>query len=559
MTSESASNPAYPADCSSPKNMQGKPVPVLSCRGVTKRFGPVVANSGVNLDIYPGQIHAILGENGAGKSTLMSVLAGRYRPDEGEIVIDGEATRITSPAHAQKIGIGMVYQRFMLVTPLTVTENIMLAVRGPLARKAWGGRATAKRVRARILELAERYGLQVDPDRRVADLSMGERQRVEILKLLVQDARILIFDEPTAVLAKPEVEVFFNVLRRLRADGRAVLFITHKLEEVLSVSDRISILRRGRFIAHLKAGDVNDAGAKRELARLMVGREVVLRLEKPEMERGETVISLRDLTARPGGDASDGPPPFRSISFDVRRGEVFAVIGVAGNGQSELAAAVAGTLPAASGTVNFQGRSLNAAEWAAAPREIRDAIAYVPEDRHYTGSVDSMPLTENFLLTRFRSSGDGLWLDRSTMREDTENAIRDFAIRASGPDALASQLSGGNLQKLILARELAGSPALFIAEQPTQGLDLGATEDIWRAILRQREKSAVLLVTGDLKEALSLADRIAVMFRGEFLEILDASDENALNRIGLLMAGADVSGAPKAPASEDLPAKGDRK
>lgn len=505
--------------------------PLLACEGISKRFGPVCANTGIDLAVHAGQVVALLGENGAGKSTLMSIIAGRYRPDEGTIRIDGQPVQFSSPAQAMQRGIGMVYQRFMLVDTLTAAENVLLAA------DACGRRLSMKQVVAHMRTLAERYGLHVDPAARIRDLSMGGRQRVEILKLLVQNARVLIFDEPTAVLAKPEVAGLFDVFRKLKADGRGILFITHKLDEVMEAADRIAILRRGRIVAGSEPGRINN---KLELARLMVGREVVLRVDKPEMPAGEVVFEVHRLSATsPLGGFSD-------ISFSVRKGEVFAIVGVAGNGQEALAAAVAGRTPASGGTIRYRGIAYSTAAWA---RHRPRSLSYVPEDRHHTGSIGSMTLADNFFLTRLDKAGNGPWLDRSHMHEETEQAVRRFEIVAHSTRTPAGTLSGGNLQKLLLAREMADDPALFIAEQPTQGLDIKATEDVWSAMLAQRRHSAVLLVTGDLREALSLADRVAVMFRGRFMDIIDTQDADSVERIGLLMAGSTAA-APAAPSGE---------
>lgn len=497
-------------------------MPLLACRGVVKRFGPVTANRDINLEVYAGEILAILGENGAGKSTLMSVIAGRYRPDEGEIIVNGKVMHFSSPAQALSQGIGMVYQRFMLISNLTVAENILLAA------DACGRSTTLKLIRQEILELGDRYGLDISPDRRVSDLSMGERQRAEILKLLVQSARVLIFDEPTAVLAQPDVDGFFSVLQKLKTDGRGILFITHKLEEVLAVADRIAILRSGRIIAHTKPDRI---GSKHDLARLMVGREMVLRVDKPQVNFGETVLEVSRLT----GPQAMRSPAYEDISFSVRRGEILSIIGVAGNGQSELSEAVNGLAPPSSGRVCFLDKSYNADQWST---KRHPQIAYVPADRHHAGSIPEMDLAENFLLTRLDHSDQDFWLDSDAMEKDIEAAVEQYSIVTHSTRAQACQLSGGNLQKLILARELSKKPALFVAEQPTQGLDITATEEVWHAILSQRDKSAVLLFTDDLKEALSLSDRIAVMFCGRILEIIKTSDADSVGSIGLLMAGA---------------------
>ena len=495
--------------------------PLLSCRGISKRFGAVEANRSIDLDVHAGEIQAILGENGAGKSTLMSIIAGRYRPDGGEIFINGRAVQFSSPAGALQQGIGMVYQRFMLVKTLTVAENIRLAA------GARGKSPSLSAIRSEILELADRYGLSIDPDQPVHELSMGERQRVEILKLLVQSARVLIFDEPTAVLAQPDVEGFFAILQRLKADGCGIVFITHKLEEVLAVADRIAILRRGRIIAQVSPDRI---GSKHELARLMVGRELVLRVDKPDVVIGDTVLDVSDLTATDG----NGRPAFEDISFSVRRGEIFSIIGVAGNGQTALSEALNGLSAARRGTIRFMGRPYTHETWAEARHP---EIAFVPEDRHHAGSIAGMDLADNFILTRLDQAGRGFFLDTGCIATDIQAAVARFNIVAPSARTLAGHLSGGNLQKLILARELSRNPDLFIAEQPTQGLDINATEEIWQALLAQRARSAVLLFTGDLKEAIALSDRIAVMFRGRILDVIDASDSDAVGRIGLLMAG----------------------
>lgn len=497
------------------------PVPLLACKGVGKRFGPVIANRGIDLEVYPGQILAILGENGAGKSTLMSVIAGRYRPDEGELEVEGKAVSFSSPSQALSQGIGMVYQRFMLIDSLTVAENILLAA------DASGKSVSIEGIRREILSLGARYGLEVQPDCKVRELSMGERQRTEILKLLVQSVKVLIFDEPTAVLAQPDVEGFFSVLQKLKADGRGILFITHKLEEVLAVADRIAILRKGRIIAQTTPDRI---GSKNDLARLMVGREVVLRLEKPPVPVEEVVLEVSGLT----GPSAKKRPDYQDIAFSVRRGEIFSIVGVAGNGQKALCEALNSQAQPADGTIRFQNRRYTAKEWAG--RQFPE-IAYVPEDRHYTGSIADMDLAENFLLTHLDLSADSFWLNRRKMTENIDRAVKEYGIVAHDTGVKAGQLSGGNLQKLILARELAGKPALFIAEQPTQGLDITATEDVWHAILAQRQTSAVILFTSDLKEALALSDRIAVMFAGRILESIDTADAESVGRIGLLMAG----------------------
>jgi len=499
--------------------------PVIALHGVCKRFGPVWANREVELSLFPGRVHALLGENGAGKSTLMSILAGRYRADSGRITIRGSTVDFTAPAKALEYGIGMVYQRFMLIEPMTVAENLALAA---------GRKYDRKSIAELIKQTAERYGLAVDPEKPVFELSMGERQRVEIIKLLMLDADVLIFDEPTAVLTPPEVESLFAVIDRLRSEDKAIVLITHKLEEVLQLADDISIMRKGRLIFSERIDQRQIS--RQQLARLMVGRDVVLRVDKKPVTIGETVLALERFS----GDSPLGGPAFAEVTLEIRKGEIFSIIGVAGNGQAGLVSALAGLSPAASGRVMFAGKIYTAQQWdKAAARD----IAYIPEDRYHTGSVGSMSIADNFALTRlpaYQTGLAGFTLDREQMAADGSRAIAAHNIKAGSSEDRAGSLSGGNLQKMILARELTRNARLFIAEQPTQGLDIASTEDIWRALLACREQAAVLLVTGDLKEVLSLSDRIGVIFNGRILDIIDARDGNQVDRVGLLMAGVQA-------------------
>ncbi len=496
--------------------------PVISLRGLSKRFGPVWANREVDLDLFPGRVHALLGENGAGKSTLMSILAGRYGADQGTVMMHGQEVTFSSPAKALDHGIGMVYQRFMLIESMSVAENLALTV---------GKKHGRRDVDSEIRKTAEQYGLAVAPEKRIFELSMGERQRVEIIKLLMLDAEVLIFDEPTSVLTPPEVDALFVIIDRLRSEGKTIVLITHKLEEVLKLADDISIMRKGRLIISERI-DARQM-SRQQLARLMVGRDVVLRVDKKEVAVGETVLALDGFS----GESSSGGPSFKEVTFEIRKGEIFSIIGVAGNGQAALVSAIAGLSRAAAGTITFDGTSYTAREWAAASA---GEIAYVPEDRYHSGSVGSMSIAENFGLTRlqaYRSGLAGLQLDREKMAADGTRAIGDHNIKVGSSEDRAGSLSGGNLQKVILARELTRKAKLFIAEQPTQGLDISATEDIWKALLECREKAGVLLITGDLKEVLSLSDRIGVIFNGRILEIIDAHDNDRVDRVGLLMAG----------------------
>lgn len=497
---------------------------VISLNSISKYFGSVAANRDIRLDIYSGRIHALLGENGAGKSTLMSVLAGRYKPDGGSIAVRGREVSFSSPGQALENGIGMVYQRFMLIESMTVTENLVLAAPRKIGKR---------NARNRIRETAEQYGLGVEPDKYIYELSMGERQRVEIVRLLLLDADVLIFDEPTAVLTPVEIDSFFKVLKKLRGDNKAIVFITHKLEEVLEVADDISIMRKGRVIVSTEAD--RKQISRQQLARLMVGRDVVLRVDKQEIEPGETVLRLENFS----GKDEFGTTRFQDINFAVRQGEIFSIIGVAGNGQSGLVSAITGLTRAEAGRVVFAGTSYTAQEWAAAEKK---DMAYVPEDRYHTGSVGSMSIAENFGLTTldsYASGMAGLLLDRQKMIGDGTRAIGEFNIKAQSSSDRVRSLSGGNLQKVILARELSRGPKLFVAEQPTQGLDISATEEIWQSLLECRGKAAVLLVTGDLKEVLSLSDRIGVIFNGRLTGVIDAKDAEQVGRVGLLMAGVE--------------------
>jgi simple sugar transport system ATP-binding protein len=499
--------------------------PILELVGITKRFGAVAANRGIHLNIYPGEVHALLGENGAGKSTLMSILSGRHQADAGEIRLQGRPVILSSPAQALALGIGMVYQRFMLIESFTVAENILLAEKGA------GGLLNLDTAAQEIEKLGRKYGLAVDPRRKVGDLSMGERQRVEILKLLRRDAEILIFDEPTSILTPGEIDSFFQVVRNLAAQGRSIIFISHKLDEVMALSSRISIMRRGRIAAR----DLLplDIGSKRELARLMVGREVVLQVDKQPVDTGRPVLQVQGLAAQ----NVLGETLFKDIDLSVAKGEILALTGVAGNGQDALVAALAGLAPFTRGSITNRGKIWSSRAWMA--DEHKD-MAYIPADRDHTGSVSNLDLTANFLLTRIDGFRTGPFVSYQKATRAVADALQEHEIHTpAGPDSRAGQLSGGNLQKFLLARELSKNPDLVIADQPTQGLDVSATEHVWQVLLQRRRTSGILLVSGDLKEVLSLADRIAVMFRGGILRTFRADDTGNVARIGLFMAGVN--------------------
>ena len=492
---------------------------VISMKGITKRFPGVLANDHVDLELHPGKIHALLGENGAGKTTLMNILSGRYRPDEGAITLGRNEVRFSSPRDALRAGIGMVYQHFMLIPNQTVAENIALGMKAP---RFFLPRA---RIEEEVARLSKTYGLALDPGAHIDELSLGQQQRVEILKLLYRNVDVLILDEPTAVLTPSEIEELFATLKNIAREGRSVIFITHKLEEVLEIADEITILRKGRVVAHLSPGDVES---RRELARLMVGREVVLKVEKEPAVPGEVVLELRDCS----GFDERGHPAFQHMTFAVRKGEIVAIVGVAGNGQSELVSAIMGLRPLSGGDLLILGKRVHYGD-----RSLSDEVGYIPEDRLGTGSIPNLDLVDNLVLTSYpRFCRKGLF-QRDLAAAEGERLLSKFHVVAPGVQALARQLSGGNLQKIILARELSKNPRLLIAEQPTHGLDIGATEEVWTEILRQRETAGILLVSGDLKEVLSLSDRIGVIFRGRLMDVFSVEDEDWIGEIGPMMAG----------------------
>jgi general nucleoside transport system ATP-binding protein len=494
-------------------------------RGITKRFPGVVANDGVDFEAAVGEVHALLGENGAGKSTLSNILTGLYRPDEGEILLYGEPVRFATPRDALDAGIGMVHQHFRLVDRFTVAENITL---GDHRGEGRSFRIEPRKVERRVAELSERYGLEVDPRARVWQLSLGEQQRVEILKALYRDARILILDEPTAVLTPREADILFVTLRQMAASGRTVIFISHKLNEVTAVSDRVTVLRGGRSIATVPIADATA----RSLASLMVGREFDGAVRAEPCVPGASVLELVGL--RVGG--SEGGEAVRGVSLDVRAGEIVAVAGVAGNGQRELAGAIAGIGTPTQGTISVDGVLVRGGD----PRASMNAgIAFVPEDRMATGVAPSLSIASNLVLRSYRepSVSRGPLLRLRRIQERAVELIAHYRIAASGPSVQARVLSGGNLQKVVLAREFSGQPRVVVAASPTQGLDVGATETV-RAYLRDAAAggAAVLLFSEDLDESLELADRIAVMYEGAIVGEMPAVGAS-IEEIGLLMAG----------------------
>ena len=505
----------------------------LELRSITKRFGSLVANDHIDLTVEPGEIHCLLGENGAGKSTLMNVLYGLYQPDEGEILVDGEAKRIGGPRDAIANGIGMVHQHFMLVPVFTVTENVILGdeaqlggASGPLG--VLGRRAA----RAKVREVSERYGLPLDPDARIENLPVGVQQRVEIVKALVRDAQTLILDEPTAVLTPQEIEDLFKVMNALRAAGKSIVFITHKLKEVKAIADRITVIRHGKIV-----GDASPSMSEAELAALMVGRSVQLVVNKTPARPGGPALIVEGLTIRDvhGNAAVD------DVSFTVREGEILGVAGVQGNGQSELAEAILGLLPTESGSISLDGRKLGGLS----PRRVLDSgVGYIPEDRGHDGVVGEFSIAENLVLDLYKAApyGNALSLDLGEIEKNAGARVAEFDIRPADPRHPAGKLSGGNQQKVVVARELSRPLRLLVASQPTRGVDVGAMEFIHKRIVAERDQGRpVVIVSTELDEVVALSDRIAVMYRGKIVDIVppDTSRED----LGLLMAGI-LPGAP---------------
>ena len=497
-------------------------LPSICLEKICKRFGLLQANRDISLTIQGGKIKALLGENGAGKSTLMSILAGRLQPDSGRIEIDGIETAIDSTHVAHQFGIGMVYQHFMLVEAMTVAENVLLGQ----SHRVW---LPPARIEKEVADLAKRYGLGVDPKARISELSMGEKQRVEILKLLFRRSRVLIFDEPTSVLTPLETEHLFAAFRQMAAQGKAIVFISHKLDEVMAVADEVAILRKGQVVAEM---DAREVPSKADLAYKMVGREVLLQIAREPLEPHQIVLRIEYLNAA----------GLRNIYLQMRQGEIVGVVGVAGNGQKPLVEIICGLQKPESGVVKILGedweRFHHHQSW-------DGNLIYIPEDRRGLAACLDMNLVENFLLTTRRGFCKGPWLLREKAREKAQELIAEFDVQPPDPTVRARHLSGGNLQKLVLAREFYRRPRLIVAEQPTQGLDVGATEDIWKVLLAARKEAGVLLVTGDLNEALALSDRIVLMFAGRIMGAFTAEQFSQVDKISLLMAGIALD--PNAP------------
>lgn len=497
----------------------------VEMQNIVVRFPGVLANDQVNLTVQAGEIHALLGENGAGKSTLMNVLAGLYKPTAGTVRINGELVSFNSPRDAIAKGIGMVHQHFMLVPTQTVTENILLGLNEPrffMNLKAYD---------QKILALQEQFGLRVDPTAKIWQLSVGEQQRVEVLKTLYRGANILIMDEPTAVLAPQEIDDLIHTLRRMAEQGKSIIFISHKLQEVTAVADRVTVLRRGKVTAE---GRPAKGLSKDDLAQLMVGRPVVLAVDKKPQQPGKVVLSVRDVKA----ENDRGVPALRGFSLEVHSGEIMGLAGVAGNGQSELAQVITGLRPC-TGSIQINGQEVSNKPPITA---IQSGVSHVPEDRTHVGSAPNLSITDNTIMKGYRQQpvGNG-WSINFTQAKQIAGSLKEkYNILAPSVDTMARKLSGGNLQKVILAREISSHPKLIVAVQPTRGLDVGAIEGVHNLLLGQREEgTAVLLISEELEELLALSDRIAVIYEGQIMGVVDAETAD-IQQIGLMMTGTKL-------------------
>jgi general nucleoside transport system ATP-binding protein len=497
--------------------------PALEMRGITKRYPGVVANDGIDLEIRPGEIHALLGENGAGKSTLMNILYGLAKPDEGEILLDGTATTIAGPSDAIARGISMVHQHFMLVPVLSVADNILLGEE-TMANPIFLDRNEAHR---RIVELGKRFGFEIDPDVKVENLSVGWQQRVEILKALYREARILVLDEPTAVLTPQETAEIFAVLKRLAAEGHSIIFISHKLYEVLEIADRITVIRRGKVVGERLPSETDED----DLAALMVGRNVQLVVDRGESHPAGPELTVKDLRVLD----DRGHEAVKGVSFDVRAGEILGIAGVAGNGQDELVEALTGLRKPASGQVDLGGQDVTGR----GPRFLQNAgMSFVPGDRHRFGLVLTFPLEDNLVLTQYdeKPYARGPFRNDGAIHDWAKRAIAEYDIRTPSPTASAGTLSGGNQQKAIVAREFSRDLTALVLDQPTRGLDVGSIEFIHRQVIAKRDAgAAILLVSAELDEVMELSDRIAVMYRGEIVALVDGPTAER-EEVGLLMA-----------------------
>ncbi|GCE76160.1 ABC transporter ATP-binding protein [Cellulomonas biazotea] len=502
----------------------------LELQGITKRFGSLVANDGIDLTFEPGQIHALLGENGAGKSTMMNVLYGLYQPDAGQIVVDGQPRTFAGPGDAMAAGIGMVHQHFMLIPVFTVAENVVLG-HEPVVGGSLIDLAEARR---RVKAISDRFGFAVDPDALVEDLPVGVQQRVEIIKALSRDAQVLILDEPTAVLTPQETDELIGIMRQLKDAGTSIVFITHKLREVRAVADTISVIRRGKVV-----GTASPESSEVELASLMVGRSVSLAVEKPAAEPGEATFQVRDLTVLDvhGNAVVDG------VSFDVHRGEILAIAGVQGNGQTELTETILGLDTPTAGQLLLDGVDLGGKK---VHEVIEAGVGFVPEDRSSDGLIASFSIAENLILDMHRSApfARAGSLSPARVAENAAHRVDEFDIRVRSVQDAVSTLSGGNQQKVVLAREMSRPLRLFVASQPTRGLDVGSIEFVHKRIVAERDNGTpVVIVSTELDEVLALADRIAVMYRGKIIGIVEGGQTADRDVLGLMMAGVPLEQA----------------
>jgi len=497
---------------------------VIEMLNIRKVFGNFVANDNITLQVKKGEIHALLGENGAGKSTLMNVLFGLYQPEGGEIRVKGEKVKITDPNVANDLGIGMVHQHFMLVDTFTVTENIILG-----SEPTKGGKIDIKKAEKEVKELSERYGLAVDPTAKIADISVGMQQRVEILKTLYRGADILIFDEPTAVLTPQEIQELIQIMKTLVNEGKSIILITHKLKEIMEVCDRVTVIRRGKGIGTLEVNDTNPT----ELAELMVGREVKFTTEKEPSKPKEAVLEISDLVVKDARNIT----AVNHLNLTVQAGEIVGIAGVDGNGQTELIGAITGLIKAESGSIKLKGKELLNLP----PRKITESgIGHIPQDRHKHGLVLDFPIGENMVLQTYYKepySKNGI-LNFQQIYEKARQLIKEYDVRTPDEYTKARALSGGNQQKAIIGREVDRNPDLLIAAQPTRGLDVGAIEFIHKRLIEQRDQGkAVLLVSFELDEIMNVSDRIAVIFEGKIVAIVDPKETDE-QELGLLMAGS---------------------
>ncbi|MEK3833951.1 ABC transporter ATP-binding protein [Paenibacillus sp. FSL M7-0896] len=498
--------------------------PVVELKQITKRFPGIVANDSISLTLEKGEIHALLGENGAGKSTLMNIVFGLYQPDEGSIEIDGKPVIIDNPNKAIELGIGMVHQHFKLVDPFTVTENIVLGMEPKKGLKI-DYKSAAEQVR----KLSEQYGLQVNPNAKIHDISVGMQQRVEIMKTLYRGADILIFDEPTAVLTPQEITELMAIMKRLVAEGKSIILITHKLKEIMQISDRVTIIRRGKVIDTVKTTETNP----NELAEKMVGRGVTFKVDKQPPHIGESILKLSNVSSK----SKDGVPVLNGLSFEVKAGEILGIAGVDGNGQSELIQAITGLRKIDSGSIQVSGKEIGNLS----PRKVSEMnVSHIPEDRHKHGLVLDFTVSENMVLETYYKSpyNQKGFLNTDVINKHAEDLVRQFDVRTPSIENKARSLSGGNQQKAIIAREIDKNPTLLIAAQPTRGLDVGAIEFVQKQLIAQRDQGkAVLLISFELDEIMNVSDRIAVIYEGQIVGEVFPQDTND-QELGLMMAGS---------------------